>query len=90
MSDDDKLDGTALGAAFDAARTQLFVTLTRRHDAEAPKTAALNIATAQRLLLAEFQRRLIESCHEILTVDKKESAIETLATLRKLLDGYCM
>jgi len=90
MSDDDKLDGTALGAAFDAARTRLFVTLTRRHDAEAPKTAALNVATAQRLLLAEFQRRLIESCHEILTVDKKESAIETLATLRKLLDGYCM
>lgn len=90
MDDDDELDGTTLGAAIRAARTQLFVTLTRSRDAQAPKTATLNLATAQRLVLADAQRRLTQSCHEIHTVDKKEIAIDTLATLRELMNGYCM
>ena len=90
MSDDDKLDGTALGAAIDAARTQLFVTLTRRHGAQSPKTATLNLATAQRLVLADFQRQITETCHEIVTTKKNTIATDALRVLDSLLDNYCM
>jgi hypothetical protein len=89
-SDDDKLDGTALGAAIDAARTQLFVTLTRRRDAQAPKTATLNLATAQRLVLADFQRQITETCHDIVTAEKNTIATDALKVLDLLLDNYCM
>ena len=90
MDDDGNLDGTALGAAIDAARTQLFVNLTRRHDAQAPKTATLNLASAQRLVLANIQRQITETCHEIVTTEKKTIATNALKTLGELLDGYCM
>lgn len=90
MDDDGNLDGTALGAAIDAARTQLFVTLTRRRDAQAPKTATLNLASALRLVLADIQRQITERCREIATTEKETIANNALKTLGELLDRYCM
>jgi len=90
IDDDGLLDGTALGVAIDAARTRLFITLTWSRDAQAPKTATLNLATAQRLVLADVQRRITKKSHEIVTTDKRESATDALKELDVLLDGYCM
>lgn len=41
--------------AVEAARTDLFATMTRTKNNQKPKTVALNIATAQRLVLADMQ-----------------------------------
>lgn len=80
---------TALRAAVDAANIDLFVTLTRSDDTLAPKTAALNLATAQRLVLANYQRRITESAHKVMTTNADDSAEETLAELDRLLLCYC-
>jgi hypothetical protein len=50
----------------------------------------MNLATAQRLVLANVQRRITTTCYEIVTADKKENAADALRTLDVLLDGYCM
>lgn len=57
----------ALRAAVTVAKTDLFVTLTRSGDELAPKVAALNLATAQRLVLAHMQQNITKIAHEVLT-----------------------
>lgn len=44
--------------AVEAARTDLFATMTRAENSIEPKTVALNIATAQRLVLADMQHNI--------------------------------
>jgi hypothetical protein len=80
---------TAIIAAIDAARVDLFFTLTRKGNPKIPKTAALNLATAQRLVLAEHQRRITETCHMIMTADDDMRAQSLLLRLDKGLHYYC-
>jgi hypothetical protein len=60
---------TALNKAIEVARTELFVTLTRRGDSSAPKVAILNLATAQRLVLSSIQHKILSSAHGVMTQD---------------------
>lgn len=82
-------DGAAHKAAIDAAKTNLFVTLTRTGDDNAPKTATLNIATAQRLLLAGYQQRLTKVLHEVITTEDDERAQVAWKSMDTLLYNYC-
>jgi hypothetical protein len=63
------LNTIALNRAIEVARTELFVTLTRRGDSSAPKVAILNLATAQRLVLSTIQNRLVSQAYAIMTQD---------------------
>lgn len=82
-------DGATHKAAIDAAKTNLFVTLTRTDDDNAPKTATLNIATAQRLLLAGYQQRLTKVLHEVMTTEDDEHAQVAWKSMDTLLYNYC-
>ncbi|GAB7334730.1 hypothetical protein MBLNU13_g06662t1 [Cladosporium sp. NU13] len=55
--------------AVDAAKIDLFTTTTRTADDTKPKTAALNIATAQRLVLADLQHDIAFLAEVILSMD---------------------
>jgi hypothetical protein len=49
-----------------AAKRDLFTTTTRTTDEQQPKTAALNIATAQRLVLADLQHDIAKCAEAVL------------------------
>jgi hypothetical protein len=80
---------TSLEAAIEAAKIDLFVTLRRSTDDTAPKTATLNLATAQRLVLADFQRKITKTLHEVITTNDKRSAEEAVKLLNIQLYRYC-
>lgn len=45
---------------FDAAKVEIFYTLTKKEDREKPKIAVLNIAALQRLPLHKLQQQIAE------------------------------
>lgn len=80
---------TALRAAINIAKTDLFVTLTRSGNELAPKVATLNLATAQRLVLADIQQRIAKFAHDIVTgLDENQIRIDLLDLGIELAD-YC-
>lgn len=51
---------------IEATRLELCSTITRRENPEAPKVMALNIATAQRLVLADMQQQIASQVKKVL------------------------
>jgi hypothetical protein len=76
--------------AYDAAKLEIFTTLTRSGDDKAPKTATLNIASTQRLVLAYQQRKISKWAANLYI--QSISDIESGAVcveLRELIHEYC-
>ena len=71
--------------ATDAAKLDIFTTLTRSGDDKAPKTATLNIATAQRLVIAYQQRRIAEETSKLY---KQQPPVHTDAYVFGKLASY--
>jgi hypothetical protein len=80
---------TSLEAALDAAKTDLFITLTRKSDRGAPKTATLNLATAQRLVLSNIQRKLVARAYKLWTISDNGQVEDELLALETELADYC-
>jgi len=76
-------------SAVHAAKTDLFVTLTRRRNDAAPKDATLNLATGQRLVLAQIQRRLIRYAHNTVTASDERVAACEVKDFEDELSRYC-
>jgi hypothetical protein len=75
--------------ALDAAKLDVFTTLTRSGDEKAPKTATLNIAATQRLVLG-YQRRNITSLVARLYARTDGEAPDIIITsLREQIHDYC-
>ena len=72
--------------AVDAARTDLFATMTRTGDDRVPKTVALNIATAQRVVLADMQHDIAMLTEVVLRDSVKSVDIKTLG---RSVKEYC-
>jgi hypothetical protein len=83
------LEGTAIKSAIDTAKTNLFVTLTRSGNDKAPKTTALNLATAQRLVPADYQSQMMKASYDAITSDNQEMNRKALERLDRLLYNYC-
>jgi len=82
-------NASAHKVAIDSAKTNLFVTLTRTDNDNAPKTAALNLATAQRLVLAGYQHQITETLYKAITLEDKDDAADELRLLNTQLHEYC-
>jgi hypothetical protein len=78
---------THLVNAIEAARTDLFATMRRVHDNDKPKTVAVNIATAQRLVLADMQHDIAAQTALVLGDAVRSVDIKRLGILVK---EYCM
>ena len=74
--------------AVNAAKEDLFITTTRTTDDKKPKTAALNIATAQRLVLADLQHDIANYAEVILDMDKLVEPLD-IKILGHTLKEYC-
>jgi hypothetical protein len=76
--------------AVNAAKLDIFTTLTRRGDPKAPKTATLNIAATQRLLIA-YQQRKISSLTATLYTQllSDEATDQVLRNLLVLTHTHC-
>lgn len=72
--------------AVRAAKIDLFTTTTRRKDDRKPKTAALNIATAQRLVLADLQHDIAARAEDVLSDRADSMSIESLG---RSIKDYC-
>jgi hypothetical protein len=72
--------------AVEAARTDLFATMRRVRDNDKPKTVAVNIATAQRLVLADMQHDIAAQTALVLGDAVRSVDIKHLGVLVK---GYC-
>jgi hypothetical protein len=76
--------------AINAAKLDVFTTLTRREDNKAPKTAALNIAAAQRLVLAHQQWKISQVTAELYTRQLSDGDWDILSdVLQKLIRTHC-
>lgn len=73
--------------AVEAARPDLFATMTRAKNNRKPKTVALNIATAQRLVLADMQHDIARQTELVLGDSVKAVDIKQLGILVR---EYCM
>jgi hypothetical protein len=79
-----------LANAIKAAKLDVFTTLTRRGDANAPKTATLNIAAAQRLVLAHQQWKISQIAAELYTRPLSDGDSDILSdVLQKLIRTHC-
>lgn len=74
--------------AVDAARSDLFTTTTRTADDAKPKAAALNIATAQRLVLADLQHDIALLAEVILSMDGLAEPSD-IKNLGRSVKEYC-
>lgn len=74
--------------AVNAAKIDLFTTTTRTTDDKKPKTAALNIATAQRLVLADLQHDIANRAEVILDLDKLVDPMD-IKILGGTVKEYC-
>lgn len=74
--------------AINAAKKDLFTTTRRRNDERKPKTAALNIATAQRLVLADLQHDIASLAEVILSMDKLAEPND-IKNLGRSIKEYC-
>lgn len=79
---------TALHAAIAAAKIDLFVTL-MDDEHNKPMATALNLAIAQRLVLANHQRQITKVARQVETADTQDAAEASLAELDRLMDKYC-
>jgi hypothetical protein len=75
--------------AINVAKTDLFVTLTRSGDDTAPKDVTLNLATGQRLVLAQIQRRLTRDAYNFVTAVDKVEAADEMRDFQEELSNYC-
>lgn len=73
--------------AVEAVRTDLFATMRRTKNNKKPKTVALNIAAAQRLVLADMQHDIARQTASVLGDSVQSYHIKFLGTLVR---GYCM
>lgn len=73
--------------AEDAAKLIIFNTQTSRHDENAPKTANLNLAAAQRFVLARLQRRIIHAAARFYRGPSRGHL--TSDELEQLISEYC-
>ena len=76
--------------AVDAAKLDIFTTLTRSCDDKAPKTATLNIAAAQRLIVANWQRKIAIQVAELYNKQLSRSHLShALSNLSKFTHAHC-
>jgi hypothetical protein len=76
--------------AVNAAKLDIFTTLTRSGDDKAPKTATLNIAATQRLIIAYQQRRITSLAATIYTKSLSEEASnQVFGSLLQLIHTHC-
>ena len=75
--------------AVNAAKLEIFTTFTRRGNDKAPKTATLNIAATQRLVLAYQQRRIASVAAELYLHPDGEDPDDIVRRLKKRIHGYC-
>ena len=80
--------GTHPKGAVNAAKKELFTTTERRKDERKPKTAALNIAAAQRLVLADLQHDIAILAEVILSMDKLAEPND-IKNLGRSIKEYC-
>lgn len=73
-----------------AAKLEIFTTFTRRGNDKAPKTATLNIAATQRLVLAYQQREIASVAAELYLHPDGEAPDDIVRRLRKRIHAYCM
>jgi hypothetical protein len=73
--------------AVNAAKIDLFTTTTRTKADRKPKTAAVNIATAQRLVLADLQHDIATGA-EVILGNKLVDPID-IKTLGRSVKDYC-
>jgi hypothetical protein len=76
--------------ACDAAKLEIFTTLTRSGDDQAPKTATLNIAATQRLVLAYQQREISRAAAKLYTESLSDAESDAVCEqLRELIHKHC-
>jgi hypothetical protein len=76
--------------ACDAAKLEIFTTLTRSGDDKAPKTATLNIAATQRLVLAYQQREISKAAAKLYTESLSDAESDAVCEqLRELIHKHC-
>jgi hypothetical protein len=76
--------------ALGAAKLDIFTTLTRRDDKNAPKTATLNIAATQRLVLAYLQLRFANEAAKLYDGQLTDGQAETVVSdLAENIHTYC-
>lgn len=73
--------------AIETAKKDLFLTISRRERRHEPKVAALNIATAQRLVLADLQH-IIASGVEAIFKDS-DNQYSSISSLNLSIREYC-
>ena len=76
--------------AINAAKLDVFTTLTRKKDNKTPKSATLNIAAAQRLVLAHQQWKISQVAAELYTRQLSDGDSDMLSdVLQKLIRTHC-
>jgi hypothetical protein len=76
--------------ACDAAKLEIFTTLTRSGDDKAPKTATLNIAATQRLVFAYQQREISKAAAKLYTESLSDAESDAVCEqLRELIHKHC-
>lgn len=75
--------------ALDAARIDVFKTLTRSGDRHIPKTATLNIAATQRLVIAQQQRDISIQVAKLYAYHDVEASDAIVDRLREHVRNYC-
>lgn len=75
---------------MDAVKLDIFTTLTRRDDEKAPKTATLNIAATQRLIIAYQQRKISNLTATLYTQQLSgEVSDQVFRNLQMLIHTHC-
>jgi hypothetical protein len=76
--------------ALEAAQRDVFTTLTRSDDRYRPKTATLNIAATQRLVIAHQQRDISAQAAKLYAHHDGETLDAIVDRLRGQIHDYCM